>query len=321
MPQESQALSGLGPESVLVLGGTGTLGQELCRQPPWPVVALGRKHLDLAVPSAAYKFVRQVRPRAVVHAAAWTDVDGCEKDPQLCFQVNAHSVAEVAQACRELNIPLVFISTNFVFGSLRKPSRAWREQDPVCPRGVYAQSKHLGEEAARRCPQHLIVRTCGLYGHEGRRCSFVQRVLDQACRGEVVRVVEDQWANPTWVPELAQAIWFLLRLCLRSGEHWGTYHVVNTPAVSWYEFARAVVRWSGLHVPVEPIRSHKLNLAVERPRYAALDTTKYHRLGGPRMSHTLEALRRYLAGGSSWVSAPVGTAKGVLVRRGSGSAL
>ncbi len=274
----------------VVLGATGTLGAELCRQRPRQVLGLSRRRLDLRHPLRVQRMLREVRPRAVIHAAAATDVDWCQRHPRECFAVNATSVAVVAEACGRLNVPLVYVSSSFVFGQ-QAAGEPWRETDAPCPRNIYARSKFVGEQYARECPRHLIVRTCGLFHHRPtRRRGFVQSVLSQAAAGKRLRVVCDQWANPTYVPELARALWFLLSACLAGTAAWGIYHVVNGPAVTWHEFAQALVLAAGYPVSVEAIRTEEFPAVAPRPRFAALATEKYARTGGPAMSPWPEAL-------------------------------
>ena len=305
----SSSLSG-SLRRVLVLGASGTLGGELCRQRPQQVVRLGRRELDLRHPARVQQVVRSLQPRAVIHAAALTDVDWCQRHPRQCFAVNAHSVAAVAEACRQLGVPLVYVSSSFVFGQ-RWPGGPWQEHHPPCPGNAYARSKLLGECFARECPRHLIVRTCGLFHHRpSRRRGFVENVLAQAAAGKRVRVVCDQWTNPTYVPELARAIWFLLEAGARREAPWGVYHVVNQPASTWYEFARALLHAAGYTVPVEPIRTGEFPAVAPRPRFAALATEKYAQLGGPPMSpwpQVLAGCLRRLPGGRSVPKLRAGT--------------
>jgi len=279
---------------VLVLGATGTLGAELCRQRPDEVVGLDRRRVDLRRWRQVRQVLWQLRPQAVIHAAAATDVDWCQRHPRECFAVNAFSVAVVAEVCRRLDVPLVYISSSFVFGQ-QSAHGPWHETHRPCPGNAYARSKLLGEQYARSCPRHLIVRTCGLFHHRpSRRRGFVQSILTQAALGRRVRVVRDQWANPTYVPELVRALWFLLQSCRQGRTAWGTYHVVNGPAVTWYEFARELVQAAGFDVPVEPIRSEQFPAVAPRPRFAVLATQKYAQTGGPAMSPWPQALARCL---------------------------
>src|SRR5262249_4751224 len=147
--------------------------------------------------------LEEVRPDILINSAAYTAVDRAESEPEAAFAVNRDGVALLARACREMDVPLVHISTDYVFDGTT--TRPYREDDPAIPLGVYGRSKWEGEEALRAChPQHLIVRTAWLYGMHG--ANFVKTMLRLAQERQVLRVVHDQHGCPTWTKELAGAL-------------------------------------------------------------------------------------------------------------------
>ena len=253
--------------------------------------------------------VCRLAPRAVIHCAAYTQVDQAETDAARCRAVNVTVVETLAAACREHDIPLVQISTDYLFAASAGIGRPWREDDPPQPRGVYALTKYEGEQAAAAWKKHFIVRTCGLYcrpSHLTGR-NFVKTILRLAETQPKLRVVDDQTCTPSYVPHVARAILFLLGVQLPSpsgraagsegtslpspsgrgagGEGivpWGIYHVTNRGATTWCGFAREIVRLAGLEVPVEPITTAEFAAPSPRPAYSVLDTTAYHRLAAPR---------------------------------------
>ncbi len=279
--------------SIAILGAAGQLGGWLCQQlgpVAWP---LDLPDLDIANRAAVLRLLTDVKPAAIVNCAAYTAVDRAEREPEQCFAVNATAVEYLAEAATELDCPLVQISTDYVFGVAPMELRPWREDDTPQPIGVYAASKHVGERAAARAPKHLVVRTCGLYGHatlvDGAR-NFVEAILQNAERGEALRVVHDQVCSPSYARDVANAIRFLV-----AGDHSGTFHVTNAGATTWYDFARCIIELRGLSVPIEPISTAEYNAPAHRPQYSVLDTSKYASLGGPPMAGIRDAVADYLS--------------------------
>ncbi len=277
---------------IAILGAAGQLGSWLCQQlgpVAWP---LDLPALDITDRAAVLRLFKDAKPAAIVNCAAYTVVDRAEREPELCFAVNATAVEHLAEAATELDCPLVQISTDYVFGVAPLELRSWREDDTPQPIGVYAASKHVGERAAASAPKHLVVRTCGLYGHatlvDGAR-NFVEAILQQAERGESLRVVQDQLCSPSYARDVANAIRFLL-----ADGHSGTFHVTNAGATTWYDFACDILKLRGRSVPIEPISTAEYNAPAHRPAYSVLDTSKYAALGGPPMPTVMEALREYL---------------------------
>lgn len=237
--------------------------------------------------------MHELRPSAVINTAAYTQVDRAEDELQRCRAINAEAVACLADICQDLSVPLVQISTDYVFGRDTSRTTPYRETDPPGPLGVYALSKFEGEQKAAAWQHHIIVRSCGLYGRPGLNTAasnFVDTMLRLGRQGKPLRVVADQSCTPTYVPHLATAVLFLL-----DGGHFGTYHVVNRGATTWHEFACEIFRLSGLTVPVERITTVEYGAKSPRPLYSVLDTNKYHALGGPVMPAWQEAVAEYLS--------------------------
>ena len=266
----------------------------MCRQLGGEAVGLDLPQFDLTRPDRVLEVLGEIRPRAVINTAAYTQVDKAEEEVELCRAVNAKGVAHVAEACRRLDSTLVEISTDYVFGGDAARRTPYRETDEPNPQGVYARTKLEGEQEAARWPKHIIVRTCGLYGHLGPHSSgnFVQTMLRLGSRQRRVRVVSDQHCCPSYVPHVARAIRFLL-----DAQGYGTYHVVNSGEATWYELAVEVFRQSGWEVEVEPITTSEYGAPAPRPAYSVLDTSKYHAVpGSPAMPALQDALAEYLAG-------------------------
>lgn len=279
--------------TIAVTGSGGQLGSELCRRLGERAVALDLPDFDLTDEDGTLRALAARRPEAVINAAAYTQVDRAEEQAELCRRINSTGVGYLAAACRQLDVPLVQISTDYVFGAAASLGRPYREDDLTSPQGVYAQSKLGGEHQAAIWAKHIIVRTCGLYGKQGPNTpasNFVDTMLRLAQQGKPLRVVADQRCTPSYVPHVARALLFLAE-----GKHYGLFHVVNGGATSWYDFAAEIFRRSQLDVSLEPITTAQYGAKAPRPSYSVLDTSKYHALGGPAMPTWQEALGEYLA--------------------------
>jgi dTDP-4-dehydrorhamnose reductase len=280
--------------AILVTGAEGQLGKELCRHLAGDALPVDIGELDLSQTEAIGRFVQARRPAAVINCAAYTQVDRAETEADLCRRVNAVAVERLAAVCSELACPLVQISTDYVFGGAGL-GRPWREGDPPDPTSVYAQTKYEGERAAAGASQHFIVRTCGLFARpsDPTAKNFVRTMLRLGETGRPVRVVDDQRCTPSYVPHVARAILFLLGWPNRPAATGGVYHITNAGETTWHEMAAAVFARAGQRVPLEAITTAEYNALAARPAYSVLDTTKYHRLGGPAMPDWREALDEY----------------------------
>jgi dTDP-4-dehydrorhamnose reductase len=278
--------------TIVVTGCRGQLGAELCRQFGSDAVGLDLPEFDLTDRPAVLASLARLRPRAVINTAAYTLVDRAEQESDRCRAINVDGVANLIEACRQLDCALVQISTDYVFGQDRSRTTPYRETDVPGPQGVYAQSKLDGERAASEWPKHLIVRTCGLYGRLAERSvgKFVETMLRLATMGKRLRVVNDQRCTPTYTAHVVRAIRFLLDVDAR-----GVFHVTNAGHATWYEFACEIFRRSGLTVAVDPIASAEWGAPCPRPGYSVLDGSKYLALANrPALPPWQAALAEYL---------------------------
>lgn len=275
---------------VFLTGCKGQLGRALTQVLAEETVAgCGLPELDITDREAIRRAILDFRPDVVVHAAAWTDVDGCAREPERAFRVNAIGTQNVALACAEAGAAMVYISTNEVFdGTATEPYREW---DPVRPINPYGRSKAAGEWfVSHLLTRFYIVRTAWLYAPGGR--NFPHRILQLADERGALRVVVDEVSNPTYAPDLAAAIVALIRT-----EAYGIYHLTNSGYCSRYEFARAILRLSGReHIPVEPITLDQFRRDSTPPRFAPLANTAAAALGIV-LRPWEEALAEFLGGG------------------------
>jgi dTDP-4-dehydrorhamnose reductase len=280
---------------ILITGAYGQLGRELCAQIGADAVGIDCDTLDLCDGPGILRAVAEARPQLVINCAAYTQVDKAETDVERCRAVNAAAVEHLAEACRRTGCPLVQISTDYVFCGSAQRERPHRESDEPAPRGVYAVTKWEGEQAAARHPQHLIVRSCGLYARPSHAAAvnFVKTMLRLGQSRPELRVVADQQCTPSYVPHLARAILFLAGARGGRPAPWGVYHVVNRGATTWHDFAAEIFRQAGMAVRLTPITTAEYGAASPRPAYSVLDTSKYHALGGPEMPDWQTGLTEY----------------------------
>ncbi len=278
--------------AIAVFGSRGQLGGELCRRLGARALPLDRDEIDITRGELVRALLADLQPTAVINTAADTLVDRAEEHRQPCFAVNAWGVQNLAAACRQLDCPLLQISTDYVFGAAIADPLPYCEDAPTCPQGVYAQSKLAGELEAQRWAKHFVVRTCGLYGQRGENTlqgNFVDTMLRLGRERSQLSVVDDQYCTPSYVPHVAAAILFLLETTA-----YGTYHVVNRGATTWHDFAAEIFRQSKLPVKLQRITTAQYGARAPRPSYSVLDTSKYHALGGPAMPEWQTALAEYL---------------------------
>jgi len=265
---------------VLVTGASGQLGIELSRAPwpqAWQVVALGRDALDLADPAAIAAIVargNEGRPwAAIINGAAYTAVDRAESDQVAAWQINALAPAAFAAACAKAGVPLVQVSTDYVFAGDKQS--AWSVDDPVAPLGVYGASKLGGELAVRTSgARHVIVRTAWVVSAHG--SNFVKTMLRVGAERGHLRVVDDQRGSPTGAADLARALMTIAIRLEDEGVPTGTFHFSNAGAVSWADFAVEIFRQSALRggptATVEPIATADYPTPARRPNNSLLET-------------------------------------------------
>jgi dTDP-4-dehydrorhamnose reductase len=250
---------------ILLTGANGQLGQALQEiLSPHEVTALDHLRLDITKLADVRSTIQVIRPDLVINAAAYNNVDGAENDPIAAYRGNALGPRNLAVATAAVDIPLLHVSTDYVFDGAR--TRPYHEFDRPQPLSVYAASKLAGEEAVRFLnPKHYLVRTAWLYHVVGK--NFARTICGLAYQQSEVRVVHDQVGSPTYAPQLAEAIAVLVQT-----ESYGIYHLANQGAVSWYELTCALYRQLAIATPVRPIATPEFPRPAKRPAYSALTT-------------------------------------------------
>jgi dTDP-4-dehydrorhamnose reductase len=253
----------------MILGAQGLLGTALAQvfQDCQPIL-LDRAEVDISDRRMLAKLIETHRPGLLINAAAYTNVDGAESEPDLAQAVNGWAIRGLARLARDYEIPLVHYSTDYIFdgqSGLGYPEDAADFQ----PINAYGYSKLLGEEALWQCDAaYFIIRTSSLFGPDGK--NFVTTILRKALAGEPLRVVNDQSSCPTYSYDLARQT----RLLVSAGFPFGTYHITNAGVTSWFDFAREILDQAGLETPLQPCRTGEYPTPAKRPAYSCLINTK-----------------------------------------------
>ena len=271
---------------IMILGASGLLGKALLRE--WSgdgVVGLSSRDVDIRDAAKVRDVVERVRPEWIVLAAAYTDVDGCESNPDVAFAVNRDGAANVAEAAKLTGANLLFLSSDYVFDG--KKTLPYETGDARNPQSVYGRSKAEAEVRLQEIlPECCIVRTSWLFGMGG-KC-FPDTILKLTANRPALGVVSDQRGCPTYTVDLVKAI---VELCRKGAS--GIVHVNNAGNCSWFEFAREIVKSAGLATEVRPVSTQQMARPAPRPAYSVLSAASLEPWGIV-MPVWQDALRRYL---------------------------
>jgi dTDP-4-dehydrorhamnose reductase len=271
---------------VVVTGAQGQLGRSLCALlQDVSLLAINVDNADIRNGDQVIPLLVDFQPDLVIHAAAWTDVDGAERDPDGAYAVNAVGTQNIALACQQAGAAMIYISSNEVFdGQATNPYREW---DTPAPLSVYACSKLAGERIAQMLLNHLyVVRTAWIYAPDGN--NFPRKIVAAADRLGTLRVVDEEFGNPTYAPDLASAL-----IQLAHSRRFGIYHLTNQGACSRYEWACEILRLSGRgQIPITPIAAREWVRPTQPPLRAILANTAAAALG-IRLRPWQEALSDY----------------------------
>jgi len=271
---------------VTIFGATGLLGKALMRE--WhgdEVIGFGSRDVDVRSEEQVVRVIAQHRPECVVLAAAYTDVDGCETNRGLAFDVNCRGASLVARAAAKARSRLLFLSTDYVFDGTK--TSPYETDDPPAPQTVYGKTKAEAEVKIRELlPQCCILRTSWVFGVGG-KC-FPDTILKLAASREELDVVHDQRGCPTYTIDLARSI---VQLCRARAS--GTIHATNCGDCTWFDFASEIVRAAGLQTRVRPTTSDQFVRPAKRPKYSVLSSASLQPYGIV-MPSWQDALQRYL---------------------------
>lgn len=295
--------------NILITGSSGMLGTALCRAllsgdnklagldltKPLPGMPAPDHFVkcDITDYKTLARAVKDTAPEFIIHTAAFTDVDGCEREPDKAETVNGLGTRYVAEAASEVNAVMIYISTDFVFDGRKKSP--YVEEDAPNPINVYGKSKLDGEKFVEDLikREFFIVRTSWMFGSGGK--NFVDTILKKADEKKPIRMISDQFGSPTYAADLADAIKRILYLYKKKKEISGIYHITNSDNCSWYRLAQKTLELANIYdIDLVPIVSEELDRSAERPVMSILDNHRYSRLCGRPLRNWERALAEYI---------------------------
>lgn len=275
---------------ILITGAAGALGtdmQRLLQKEGILFMATDIKQLDITDFKKTNELLLNYRPTVILHFAALSDVDRCEKDTDLALRVNALSTLGLATIARKIDAKILYVSTNFVFdGTEEQPYYEYSTPKPV---NHYGATKLLGEQYVRDvCNRFFIVRTSWLFGHSSK--TFISKFIVSPEKPASIHVICDQFASFTYTTDLAEAILTLIKT-----DNYGIYHMVNRDVGSWLDFALRAKDSMKFKTLLNPITTEELNLSARRPRYAPLGSRNFPYLFDKTMRTWTDALAAFIA--------------------------
>lgn len=274
---------------VLVTGTKGQLGYDVVNELTGrgiEAVGVDIEEMDITDAASVNRVIAQAAPDAVIHCAAYTAVDAAEDNVELCRRVNVDGTQNIANICKKLDIPMIYISTDYVFGG--EGERPWEPDDERTPLNVYGQTKYEGELAVQNTlEKYFIVRIAWVFGVNGK--NFVRTMLNLAKTHDHITVVNDQFGSPTYTYDLAR---LLVDMVLT--DKYGIYHATNEGICTWYEFACEIFRQAGVKVEVEPVSAKQYQARAKRPSNSRMNKDKLEKNGFKRLPSWQDALGRYL---------------------------
>jgi dTDP-4-dehydrorhamnose reductase len=262
-------------KTILISGAGGQVSHELATaDSQYRLVALSWQQLDIADAVQVAEAFAAYQPDILINAAAYTQVDLAENEVELAYAVNRDGVSNLAQACKQIDIPMLHISTDYVFDGSKHG--AYQESDPIAALGVYGESKAAGDaELQAMLEQHIILRTSWVFSASGN--NFVKTMLRLGREREALGIVDDQHGCPTSARSIAGVLLDIADRYLQDKAiEWGTYHYCNQPATTWYEFAQAIFKQAGGfdNLQLNAIASSDYPTPAKRPKNSVLDCSK-----------------------------------------------
>lgn len=277
---------------VLVTGVKGQLGYDVVNELTargHEAIGVDVQDMDITDAEAVDRVIKAAAPDAVIHCAAYTAVDAAEDNEEICRRVNAGGTQNIANVCKELDIKMIYISTDYVFNG--EGERPWEPDDRREPVSVYGQTKYEGELAVQNTlEKYFIVRIAWVFGINGK--NFVKTMLKLAETHDTLRVVDDQFGSPTYTFDLSKLLVDMIET-----EKYGVYHATNEGICSWYEFACAIFKEAGLgdKITVNPVSTEEYGAKASRPANSRMSKEKLTQNGFKKLPPWQDALKRYVA--------------------------
>lgn len=274
---------------VLVTGATGQLGYDIIKELKKrniDAVGIGSKDCDITVKNAVFQTIENVRPNAIIHCAGYTAVDNAEIEIDKCNLINVEGTRNIALACRQYDIKLLYVSTDYVFSG--DGTEPWKSDDERKPASQYGKSKYQGELAVENLlDQYFIVRISWVFGINGK--NFIKSILKLAENSNEIKVVSDQVGSPTYTVDVAKIMVDMIQT-----DKYGKYNVSNEGFCSWYEFAQEIFAYTNKKIKVIPISSEEHGAKAKRPSNSRMDKTKLVENGFNILPSWKDALKRFL---------------------------
>lgn len=274
----------------LVTGVKGQLGYDVVnelKRRGYEAIGCDVDEMDITDKDAVCSYIKAQHPTVVVHCAAYTAVDKAESCQDICRKVNVDGVQNIADVCKELDIPMMYFSTDYVFTG--EGERPWEPDDAAAPLNFYGLTKWEGEQAVRNTlEKYFIIRISWVFGVNGH--NFIKTMLKLSETHDTLRVVDDQVGSPTYTYDLARLVVDMLET-----DKYGTYHASNEGYCSWDAFAREIFRQAGKNTQVISVSTEEYGLsAAKRPANSRMDKSKLDAMGFKRLPSWQDALARYL---------------------------
>lgn len=274
---------------VFVTGVKGQLGYDVMNELAnrgIEAVGVDIEEMDITNADQVRKVITKAAPDAVIHCAAYTAVDAAEDNVDICRKVNAEGTENIAKVCEELDIKMMYISTDYVFNG--KGSRPWKPDDEREPLNIYGQTKYEGELAVEKhVKKFFTVRIAWVFGVNGK--NFIKTMLNLGKTHDHLTVVNDQTGSPTYTYDLARLLVDMIQT-----EKYGRYHATNEGLCTWYEFACEIFKQAGMKVSVAPVSSDEYPAKAKRPENSRMDKSKLVENGFTPLPSWQDALSRYL---------------------------
>jgi dTDP-4-dehydrorhamnose reductase len=278
-------------KKILITGAKGMLGTALCPLlEKYNIFGIDKDSCDITDKSSLENITGNRDFDAIVHCAAYTNVDKAEEEKEEAFRVNASGTANAGSIAVKNKCLFIYISTDYVFDGEKKS--VYAEDDATNPLGVYGKSKLEGEKIAAKIDKHIIIRTSWLFGAGGK--NFVSTIADIAKKKDNLSVVDDQIGSPTYTLDLAKAITSIIDIYFTKKIEYGIYNVTNTGFCSWLELASYIVKEINSKTALIPIKSEQLKRAAKRPKNSMLSKEKFKNLSGYNLPSWQEAVSHYL---------------------------
>ena len=274
---------------VLVTGVKGQLGYDVVNElvkRGHTAIGTDIEEMDITDKNSVNSVIMENTPDAVIHCAAYTAVDAAEDNAELCRKINAEGTQNIADVCKELDIKMIYISTDYVFDG--QGERPWEPEDERTPLNVYGQTKYEGELAVQNTlDKYFIVRIAWVFGVNGK--NFIKTMLNLGKTRDSLTVVNDQFGSPTYTYDLAK-----LLVDMVETDKYGIYHATNEGICTWYEFACEIFKQAGINVKVSPVSASEYPAKAKRPSNSRMSKEKLTEQGFEKLPAWQDALARYL---------------------------